>query len=88
MRILSTEIIINAGMEEVWKVLVDFEAYPQGNPFITKISGELKTGSPLNVTMKIEGRKPTALKPIIKSVSHGEKFCWQGNTRGSHTWGN
>ncbi|MFC2112118.1 hypothetical protein ACFLTA_02525 [Bacteroidota bacterium] len=44
-------------MDKAWEILSDFPSYPEWNPFITQISGELKTGSKLNVTMEIEGIK-------------------------------
>ena len=34
MRELNTEIEINASAERVWQMLMDFDAYPQQNPFI------------------------------------------------------
>ncbi|MFC2098889.1 SRPBCC family protein, partial [Bacteroidota bacterium] len=44
---ISTDITINAGMDKAWEILSDFPSYPEWNPFITQISGELKTGSKL-----------------------------------------
>jgi hypothetical protein len=78
MRSIKTEIILNAGREKVWKHLTDFASYPYWNPFITKIEGKLETGSRLNVTLQLEGRKPSRLKPKILIAKHGEKFCWKG----------
>ncbi|MDR7016726.1 hypothetical protein [Acinetobacter sp. 3657] len=34
---INTEIIINGSSEEVWNTLMDFEAYPEWNPFIINI---------------------------------------------------
>lgn len=78
MKSISTEIVINASKEKVLKILSDFAAYPDWNPFITEILGELKTGAKLKVTLKIEGRKPTSFKPGLISVIPGKKICWQG----------
>lgn len=78
MKSISTETIIDASREKVWKILSDFPAYPGWNPFITKITGDLTEGSKLNVTLQIEGRKPTSLSPSLVSVIPGEKICWQG----------
>lgn len=78
MKTITTEIKINAGIEKVWEILSDFPSYPDWNPFITRISGEIKTGSKLNVTLEIEGMKPSSFKPEIISVTQGEKFCWRG----------
>ena len=78
MKSISTETTINASMEKVWNILSDFPSYLEWNPFITKISGELKTGAKLDVTLEIEGTKPQSFKPEIISLTPGEKFCWRG----------
>lgn len=78
MRSITSNIIIHAGMDKVWKILTDFARYPDWNPFITRISGELATGSNLDVTLQIEGMKPASFKPRILSVTPGENYCWRG----------
>ena len=79
MKTLSSEIIIDATIEKVWKILTDFPVYPDWNPFIINISGELKQDSFLNVTLKIEDRKESTFKPKLILVIPGEKFCWRGS---------
>jgi hypothetical protein len=48
---LRTEIEILAPVEHVWRVLTDFGAYHEWNPFITSISGEPAVGAALTVTL-------------------------------------
>ena len=78
MKTISTEILINTSKEKVWNILSDFPAYPDWNPFITEISGELKNGSRLNVVLKIDEKKESKFNPELISVIPGEKFCWRG----------
>lgn len=78
MKTLSTEIVIDANIGRVWKVLSDFPSYPEWNPFITRIQGNLTTGEKLDVTLKIDGRDPMSFRPILVSVFPEEKFCWRG----------
>ena len=40
MKIIRTEITINASKETVWQVLMNFENYDNWNSFITSIKGE------------------------------------------------
>lgn len=46
---IETEIMINASVETVWKVLTDFDNHPTWNPFIQSISGEKAVGKNLTV---------------------------------------
>ena len=79
MKTLQTEIIIAAPPEKIWKLLMDLDGYGTWNPFIIEISGDMKAGSSLNVTMSIEGREPATFKPTVLSVVENEKFCWRGS---------
>ena len=37
---ISTKVRIHASPRRVWDVLMDFEKYPEWNPFVIEISGE------------------------------------------------
>ncbi len=40
---IKTEILISASPEKVWAILNDFGNYPNWNPFITSLTGDVKT---------------------------------------------
>ena len=44
MKVIHTEIEIHAPAERVWQVLTDLAAYPDWNPFIRSVEGEIKAG--------------------------------------------
>ena len=50
MREVRVEIDINAPASSVWRVLTNFALYPEWNPFIRSVSGELIDGGELQVT--------------------------------------
>ncbi|MGZ4891826.1 MAG: SRPBCC family protein, partial [Halobacteriota archaeon] len=52
MKRIRAEIEINASAERVWHILTDFAAFPQWNPFIRQISGELTVGGKLDVFLQ------------------------------------
>ena len=75
---IKTEIIINAPIEHVWKTLLDFQAYPQWNPFIKKIDGSPTSGTNLVVTIQPPGQKPMKFRPQILTISDYH-FSWIGS---------
>lgn len=78
MKTLRTEINIQSSPEKIWEILTDFPSYPDWNPFIREISGDLSVGNKISVTMEIKGRKPDTFKPVLLSVVPNEKLCWRG----------
>ena len=62
----------------MWKVLTDFKAYPDWNPFITSIEGEVFEGSKFKVSIRPLGSKPMRFSPICTSYNENVEFSWLG----------
>jgi hypothetical protein len=78
MKELRTEIEIAAPPERVWTVLIDFDSYPDWNPFIRRITGQPAVGSRLEVRLEPpEGRGMTFKPSVLKAQAHQE-FAWLG----------
>lgn len=75
---IYTEINIHASAETVWKILTDFEKYPEWNPFIQKISGPLKIGSTLEVYIVPPDSKGMKFKPRILACEENKLLRWMG----------
>ena len=83
MKDVSTEIEIEAPAEKVWKILTDFVSYPEWNPFITKMKGDLRNGANLEMHLHIPGeKKETVLKVTILNVEENKELCWLGKLAG------
>nr|WP_320048710.1 SRPBCC domain-containing protein [uncultured Desulfuromonas sp.] len=78
MRLLETEIHINARPETVWSILTDFDSYPEWNPFITHIHGNAAVGETLEVNVSPPGGKAMAFKPVVLAATENEEFRWLG----------
>jgi uncharacterized protein YndB with AHSA1/START domain len=63
MKELHSEIVIDASPERVWDVLTDFATYPQWNPFIRRISGELGVGGRLEVRLEPPDSRGITMRP-------------------------
>lgn len=77
-RELYTEIEIEAPPEKVWQALTGFETFPQWNPFIRRITGELKVGAQLEVVLHPPGRRDMTFKPKVLKVEPNREFRWKG----------
>jgi hypothetical protein len=77
-RELRREIEIDAPPERVWAVVSDFAAYPEWNPFIRRISGELREGRRLEVRIEPPGGRAMTFKPTVRAVEANRELRWLG----------
>lgn len=76
MKNIETEIVIDAPVEVVWRVLMDFDGYTKWNPFLT-ISGIAKIGAKLDLSIDMKS-KIKKFKPTIVVLEDQKKFAWTG----------
>jgi len=74
-----TDFEIDASDEEVWAVLVDFESYGDWNPSLPSISGELREGSTVSLTLGLPGRPNLNVKAQLQEVTPNRRLIWRGN---------
>jgi hypothetical protein len=78
MRELRREIEIDAPPERVWAVVTDFASYPEWNPFVRRISGELREGARLEVRIEPPRGRATTFKPTVHAVEANRELRWLG----------
>lgn len=71
---IMTRININATPEKVWSILTDFEDYPNWNPFVAWLKGEVKVGNTIEVSLP--GMK---FKPKVLTFDKPNEFRWLGS---------
>jgi hypothetical protein len=79
MKELHSQIEIDASPERVWDILTDFASYPQWNPFIRHISGELKVGERLEVRLEPPDSRGITLRPKVLSAEPNRLMRWLGH---------
>ena len=79
MALYRTEFEIGASDERVWAVLTDFESYPDWNPSLPSISGELREGGTVSLTLGMPGRPNPKVKARIQEVTPNRRLTWHGN---------
>lgn len=75
---IDTQIHIDASAQQVWTVLTDFASYPQWNPFIRHISGELMEGARWNVSILPVGGAAMRFRPRVLTLQPQRALCWRG----------
>jgi len=75
MKTYHTSISINKPIDNVWKVLTDFEAYPKWNPLVGELTGDIKEGGTIKTHIIPLGK---SYYPIVLSFKKEEELIWQG----------
>lgn len=78
MRTITRTIAVDASAEQVWNLLTDTAAYPQWNPFITRLDGVLEAGSRLQVRISPPGGRPMTFRPTVTHVEPEHRLAWLG----------
>lgn len=75
---IETQMFIAAPAQQVWTLLMDFERYPQWNPFIRHIEGRSERGEKLRVRVQPVGGRVILFEPEVLAVKSSEEFRWKG----------
>ncbi len=79
MKTIETSKIINASADKVWKVLTDFESYPEWNPFIRQIEGKAVVGTQVEAHIQLPDQKSMIFKPTVLVSKPNREFRWLGS---------
>jgi hypothetical protein len=77
--ILTTEIEINASPEKVWNILMDFEKYPDWNPFIKSITGNPSEGNKIEARIEPPNGSAMTFRPTVLRLETNQEFRWLGH---------
>jgi hypothetical protein len=69
---------IAAPAQAVWAELSAVATYPEWNPFITTLEGELVAGGRLKVRIVAPGGRPMTFRPTVTEVVEGKRLEWLG----------
>ncbi|MFC1729138.1 SRPBCC family protein [candidate division KSB1 bacterium] len=78
MKMIHSNIEINVSSDTLWDILLDFNAYPDWNPFITEIYGDTGIGSKLTVTVRPPDMEPKTFKKVVTMAWDRKQFRWLG----------
>ena len=76
---VETTIEIDATARRVWSVLMDFEAYPEWNPFVRGIQGSAMAGQRLRVSICPPSGRSMRFRPQLLTVNRERELRWRGS---------
>jgi hypothetical protein len=76
---LRTEIVIAASPRAVWNVLTDFPSYPEWNPFIPMVRGDLRVGAQLDIVVAPPEGRELELRPTLLAADPEKELRWRGH---------
>ena len=79
MAVYRTTFPIAAAARTVWAVLTDFQRYGEWNPSLPSISGELRPGAEVALTLGMPGRPSPKVKARFSQVEPLERLTWDGH---------
>ncbi len=82
MAVYRTTFPIHAGADDAWAVLVDFDSYGEWNPSLPSISGVLRPGETVSLTLGMPGRPSPKVKARLGDVTPQRRLTWHGNAGG------
>lgn len=77
-RTIRSAIEIRAPLDDVWRILTDFSAYPDWNPHIRKVVGEPAVGGRITIHSRPPGGRTLVLRPVILSWTPPTELRWRG----------
>lgn len=78
MKHIKTEILISASSEKVWQLLMDFDNYPNWNPFIKNIQKNKSDSTKLEIEIQPPNGNKINFKPTITDQIKNKRFSWKG----------
>jgi hypothetical protein len=80
---IHTTVVIDTPAFVVWNIIADFPKYPEWNPFILKISGELKINSKLEMEIKLANEKIVHDEFVVLDAETEREIAWGGKNGGN-----
>ena len=77
MQRIESVVQMDATPEQVWRVLVDFAAYPEWSPTLT-IAGRPEAGQRLRLTAAAPGEKGMRFRPLVLAAEPARLLRWRG----------
>lgn len=76
---VATEVTIEASSAAVWRILADVQRYPQWNPYIREINGELAPAAMIRFRFSLFGTITLPAQARVLTVNTERELRWAGH---------
>lgn len=77
---IRADVVIDAPVERVWDVVVDFPSYGAWNTQLSWLEGVAGPGAVLKLRLAVEGAAPYEFKPTVSYWEPNVRFAWLART--------
>jgi hypothetical protein len=78
----STTTVVQAPREKVWRLVVDFDAYPEWNPYLRSVQGRPAAGSTLEVRLEPRAGDAQDVSASVTVFKPPRKLRWRSRLLG------
>ncbi len=75
---VRTSLFIAAKPERVWQVLTELRAWPEWNPVIPRIRGELREGATVRFRIRVESTPELGFAAKVVRCEAARELAWRG----------
>jgi hypothetical protein len=75
---VRADILVDRPPADVWDVVSNSTAYPDWNPFITRVDGKFSQGETIRIVLGT-GSDSMVFKPTVLVVRPERELCWRGS---------
>ena len=75
---VHADVLIDRPPADVWKFLSNRAAYPDWNPFITRVEGDFREGTIIRIVLGT-GSDAAVFEPTVLLVRPDQDLCWRGS---------
>jgi hypothetical protein len=75
---INTDIVIHSGPDRIWGIISDFENYPNWNPCIKSIKGNVREGNIIKVRIEPPDGHGMSFSPKVLAVETNRRISWIG----------
>ncbi|OPX59367.1 MAG: Polyketide cyclase / dehydrase and lipid transport [Methanomassiliicoccales archaeon PtaB.Bin134] len=81
MKEIKGSVMINVPAEKVWTTVTDFSSYPEWNPYVTRMEGDLKEGGVFDVVVTLPERDDIKFKTTLFKMEKDKELRFKGKIR-------